>query len=205
MLLLKKTTFEVESDGPLVKAGEAKALSRAEEIVAAAEAEAAKIAEDAKAAYEAEKKRGYADGVAAGREQILMQKLELLDSSVRFMERTEGKMTELVMKALKKCIAEIGDKELVCQIVRKSLQAIVRNQRQITVKVSPEMVPAVRERVKTIMQDFPSVSEMTVVEDAHLAATACIVETEAGLVEASVDGQLAAIEKSLRKSFGKGK
>ena len=42
-----------------------------------------------------------------------------------------------------------------------------------------------------------------VAEDAHLAAAACVVETEAGLVEASVEGQLAAIEKSIRKNFAK--
>ena len=203
MLLLKRKTFEVESDTPLVKEPDAAVIAKAEGILAAAEAEAAKIAEDAKGAYEAEKKRGYDDGIAEGREEILLQKLDLLDESVAFMERVEDKMAGVVLKALKKCILEIGDKELVCQIVKKSMQAIVRNQRQITVKVAPDMVPEVKERMKTLLSEFPSVAFADVVEDPHLVGTACVVETDAGSVEASIDGQLAAIEKSIRKNFTK--
>lgn len=132
-----------------------------------------------------------------------MQKLDLLDESVRYMESVELKMADIVMKALRKCVAEIGDRELVVQIVRKSMQAVVRNQRQITVKVAPEMVPVVRARLDQILRDFPSVAAANVVEDAHLSGTACVVETEAGLVEASVEGQLAAIEKSIRKNLNR--
>ena len=203
MLLLKRKTFEVESGTPLVKEPDAAVIAKAEDILAAAEAEAAKIAQDAKGAYEAEKKRGYDDGIAEGREEILLQKLDLLDESVAFMERVEDKMAGVVLKALKKCILEIGDKELVCQIVKKSMQAIVRNQRQITVKVAPDMVPEVKERMKTLLSEFPSVAFADVVEDPHLVGTACVVETDAGSVEASIDGQLAAIEKSIRKNFTK--
>jgi len=203
MLLLKRRSFDVESDSELVKASDAAAIATAEEVVAAAEAEAAKIAEAAKAAYEAERQRGYADGIAAGREEMMMQKLDQLKASIEFMQSVEGKMGELVIKALKKCVAEIDDRDLVCQIVRKSMQAIVRAQRQITIKVAPEMVATVKERLQTILDKFPSVVLAEVVEEAHLEGTACIVETEAGSVEASISGQLAAIEKSIRKGFEK--
>lgn len=132
-----------------------------------------------------------------------MDKIGLVDESVAFMERTEEKVADVVLKALKKCIAEVGDRELVCQIVKKSMQAIVRNQRQLTVKVAPEMVDTVKGRISTILAEFPSVSYVDVTEDSHLEATACIVETDVGSVEASIDGQLAAIEKSIRKNFSK--
>ncbi len=203
MLLLKKNTFEVSTEATLVTAEEAGVLATAEDVVAAAEADAAKIRADAQAAYEEEKKKGYDDGIAEGKTEILMQKLDLIDESVRYMESIETRVSDIVLKALKKCVAEIGDKELVVQIVRKAMQAVVRNQRQITIKVGTDMVPVVKERLQAIMADFPSLSYADVVEDAHLAETACVVETEAGLVEASVDAQLAAIEKSIRKNFSK--
>ena len=203
MLLLKKETFSVESDTPRIAAEDAAALVKAEEIVAAAEAEAARIRDEAAKACEAEKARGYAEGLAEGKQEILMQKLDLIDASVSYMESVEQKMSDIVMKALKKCVAEIGDKELVCQIVKKAMQAIVRNQRMITVRVSPDMAPVVRARVQKILEDFPSVSAMDVAEDGSLSGTACVVETESGIVEASIDGQLEAIEKSIRKSFSK--
>ncbi len=203
MLLIKTKGFEVENAESRVSVEEAGAIATAEQVIAAAEAEAARIVEAAKVDAEAAKKKGYEDGLAEGREQILMQKLDLLDESVRYMESVELKMADIVMKALKKCVAEIGDKELVVQIVKKSMQAVVRNQRQITVKVAAEMVPIVRARLNEILKDFPSVATANVVEDAHLSGTACIVETEAGLVEASIEGQLAAIEKSIRKNLNR--
>ena len=203
MLLLKKNTFEVSTEAAVVTAEEAGVLAQADEIVAAAETDAAKIRADAQVAYEEEKKKGYDDGIAEGKAEILMQKLDLIDESVRYMESIETRVSEIVLKALKKCVAEIGDKELVVQIVRKAMQAVVRNQRQITIKVSTDMVPAVKERLQAILADFPSLSYADVAEDPHLANTACVVETEAGLVEASIDAQLAAIEKSIKKNFSK--
>ena len=201
MLLLKRKTFELSTDSPLVKADEAASVASAEAIVAAAEAEAAKIAEDAKAAYAAEKKRGYDDGIAEGREQILMQKLDLLDESVAFMEKVEEKIAGVVIQAMRKCISEIGDKELVVQTVRKALQTIIRNQALITIKVAPAMVDVVKARMDHILNGFPTVTHADVKEDRHLENTACVVETEAGIVESSVERQLAAVEKSIKKSF----
>jgi len=201
MLLLKKNGLEIESASARVTGEEAAAVDRAAEIIAAAEEEARRIADEARTAFEDEKKRGYAVGLAEGKEQILLQKLDLLDESVRYMESIETKVADIVMKALKKCVAEIGDKELVVQIVRKSMQAVVRNQRQITIKVGTDMVPVVKARLEELLKDFPSLAYADVAEDPHLVGAACVVETEAGLVEASVEGQLAAIEKSIRKNL----
>ena len=205
MLLLKKKTFDVESTGTRVAADEAAVVARAVAVVSAAAAAAAETRRAAQAAYEAEKARGYADGLDAGKAEILMQKLNLVDESVRYMASIEDKMAEIVMKALRKCVAEIGDRELVVQIVKKAMHAVVRNQRQITIKVNPEMVGVVKERLKGLLTEFPSLAYVDVAEDPHLGATACVVETEAGLVEASVEGQIAAIEKSIRSNFAKEK
>jgi len=203
MLLLKRKSFEVEADSPLVRAEEAGGVATAAEIVAAAEAEAARILDEAKATYESEKKRGYDDGIAEGKAEMLMQKIDLVDESVRYMASVEKTVCDLVMKALRKCVAELGDEDLVSQIVKKAMQAVVRNQRQIRIRVNSEMVETVRCRVQQMMSEFPTLSFVDVAEDAHLSPTACIVETEAGIVEASVEGQLRALENSIRQSFSK--
>lgn len=201
MLLLKKSTFTVEAESSVVSAEDSSALASAESIIAAAEAEAEQIKAAATKAYEEERAKGYEKGIADGKQEILMQKLDLVQESVKYMSTIENKVADIVLSALKKCIAEIGDDELVVQIVKKSMQAVVRTQHEIAIRVSPEMVPVVRSRIDTLSKDFPSVVKMDVVSDERLQNTACIVETEAGIVEASVDGQLEAIEKSIRKSF----
>lgn len=203
MLLLKKKSFEVESPSPVVKAEDAAALVSADAVVAAAEAEAREIVAAARAEYESEKKRGYEDGLAAGRAEILKKKLDLVEESVAYMQKVEGELSDLVIKAMKKCLSEIGNTEVVCQVVKKSMRAIVHNQRQVTIKVSPTMVDSVKQWAQTILSDFPALTFVDVTEDARLSETACVVETEAGSVEASVEGQIKALTESFRHHFSK--
>lgn len=199
MLLIEKPNFTLASDRRLVKASEVATVKSAVEIVAAAEAEAARIREEAKTAFEEEKKRGFETGLQDGKLEIAMQKLEQVDQSVAFMESVEGKMAEIVMKALKTCVAEIGDKEMVVNIVRKTMSAVIRTQRHVTIKVAPEMAPTIKERISSLMITYPTVETIDVVEDSRLSGSACILETEAGVADASVETQLAAIEQSLRR------
>ena len=205
MLLIGKPDFTLTSDRRLVKASEVATVQSAAEIVAAAEAEAARIREDAKTAFEEEKKRGFEKGLQDGKLEIAMQKLEQVDQSVAFMESVEGKMADIVMKALKSCVVEIGDREMVVNIVRKTMNAVIRTQRHVTLKVAPEMVAAVKERVSALRVDYPTVETFDVVEDPRLKGPACILETEAGVADASVETQLAAIERSLKRHIAGGR
>ena len=107
------------------------------------------------------------------------------------------------MTALKKCVMDIGDEELVVQIVRKVMNAVIRNQRHITMKVAPEMVSVIRARMNELLADYPLLDNVDVQENPRLKGAACMIETEAGVADASVDTQLAAIEKSLRRHFSK--
>ena len=203
MLLIKKGDFVLQSDRRVVKAADVATIRSAAEIVAAAEAQASQIREDAKAAYEEERKKGYDKGISDGKTEIAMQKLDLVDSSVAFMENVEEKMSDIVMKALKSCVTEIGDREMVIQIVRKTMAAVIRTQRQVTLKVAPELVETVRARVSELTATFPTIETFDVVEDPRLKGSACVLETEAGVADASVESQLAAIERSLKKHIAK--
>ena len=204
MLLVNKKELVLQSDRRVVKAADVATVRSAAEIVAAAETEAARIREEAKAAFEEEKRRGYEKGIADGKMEIAMQKLDQVDSSVAFMESVEDKMAEIVMKALKTCVTEIGDQEMVVQIVRKTMSAVIRTQRSVTLKVSPELVETVRARVSELTTAFPTVETFDIVEDPSLKGAACVLETEAGVADASVETQLAAIEKSLKKHIARG-
>ena len=203
MLLINKGDFVLQSDRRVVKAADVATVRSAAEIVAAAEAQAAQIREDAKVAYEEERKKGYDKGIADGKTEIAMQKLDLVDSSVAFMENVEEKMSDIVMKALKSCVIEIGDREMVIQIVRKTMAAVIRTQRQVTLKVAPELVETVRARVSELTATFPTIETFDVVEDPRLKGSSCVLETEAGVADASVESQLAAIERSLKKHIAK--
>ena len=199
MLLIKKPDFTLVSDRRLVKATDVATIRTASEIIAAAEADAAKVREEAKAAFEAEKRRGYEKGLQDGKMEMAMLKLEQIDQSVAFMESVERKMADIVLKALRSCVEEIGDKEMVVNIVQKTMKAVIRTQRHVTLKVAPEMTGVVKERLAELRVNYPTVESFDVVDDPRLKGPACILETEAGVADASVETQLAAIQRSLER------
>lgn len=199
MLLINKPDFTLVSDRRLVKATDVATIRTASEIIAAAEADAAKVREEAKAAFEAEKRRGYEKGLQDGKMEMAMLKLEQIDQSVAFMESVERKMADIVLKALRSCVEEIGDKEMVVNIVQKTMKAVIRTQRHVTLKVAPEMTGVVKERLAELRVNYPTVESFDVVDDPRLKGPACILETEAGVADASVETQLAAIQRSLER------
>jgi type III secretion protein L len=203
MLLVKKNELEIVSSGRLVKAEDVAAVRSAAEIIAAAEAEAAMLRQTALAAYEEEKRRGFEEGLQAGLRKVVEDKLDFAYESATYMEAVEGKLADIVVKALKKCVSQVGDRTLVVEIVRKAMKAVIRNQRQITLKVAPDMVDTVKARLDEILSDYPALERVDVVEDSRLKGPAAIIETEAGVADASVDTQIAAIESSIRKHFSK--
>ncbi|MBO7655329.1 MAG: type III secretion system stator protein SctL, partial [Kiritimatiellae bacterium] len=167
MLLVNKQDFSLASDRRLVKATDVATVQTAESIIAGAEADAARIREEAKKAFEEERQRGYEKGLADGKAETALQKLELVDSSVAFMEGVEKKMADIVMSALRKCVEEIGDPEMVVQIVKKLMHAVIRTQKQVTLRVAPEMVETVKARLEEIRAPYPTVETADVVEDAR--------------------------------------
>lgn len=203
MLLVKKNELEIVSSGRLVKAEDVAAVRSALDIIAAAEAQADKLRKDALTAYEAEKRRGFEEGLQDGLKKVVEDKLDFAYESAAYMESVEGKLADIVIKALKKCVSQTGDRTLVVEIVRKAMKAVIRNQRQITLKVAPDMVDTVKARLDEILSDYPALERVDVVEDSRLKGPAAIIETEAGVADASVDTQLAAIESSIRKHFSK--
>lgn len=205
MLLVNKPGFGLVSDRRLVKAADVAVAKTAAETIALAEAEAARTREEAKIAFEAEKKRGYDEGIAAGKMEIAMQKLDLVDQSVAFMESVESKMADVVMKALRSFMVETGDKAMVIEIVRKTMAAVIRTQKQVVLKVAPEMAEHVKSKITDLKIAYPTVETFDVVEDSRLKGATCVLETEAGVADASVETQLAAIEKSLKRHLAGGK
>ena len=63
------------------------------------------------------------------------------------------------------------------------------------------MLPTVKERLNEILSKFPGVNYINLMDDPRIKGVSCIIETDAGNVEASLDHQLAAIEKALGKCF----
>ena len=185
----------------VLSASELHTLQAAQEAIEAANAQAAQIVARAQAAYEAEMQRGYQEGKEEARMEQAEQMIETVSRNVEYFSKVETRMVDLVMQAVQKIVSDFDDRERVLITVRNVL-SVVRNQKQMTLRLHPQQVEAVRARVTQLLADYPGVGYLDLVADSRLQPDACIVESEIGLVEASTESQLAALRQAFQKVLG---
>jgi type III secretion protein L len=105
------------------------------------------------------------------------------------------------MNAVRRIMADFDDTTRVLAVVQSGL-SVMRNQKQLTLRLSPEHAATVRERAQHLLERFPGVGMMDIVPDNRLKGDAAILESEMGVVEASVELQLKAIEQGFTKLLG---
>lgn len=185
----------------ILRAQDHASLVDAQALLDAARAQADAIVAGAKEAFEAERQRGYAEG----REEALLDQsermIETVERTVDYIASVEGKMVELVMSAVSKVIDGFDDREKVMIVVRNAL-AVVRNQKQMTLRLNPAEVEIVRSQINELLAAYPGVGYLDILADGRLAPGACILESEIGLVEASLEGQLQALRNAFQRTLG---
>jgi type III secretion protein L len=118
---------------------------------------------------------------------------------VEYLSSLESKVVELVLKCLKKVLGEMPPEERVTAVVRNAL-AVTRNEAKVTIRVCPGDKETVESRINEIIKPYPGIRMIDVVADLRLSPDGCVLETEIGVVEASLEGQIQAIENSLSRS-----
>jgi type III secretion protein L len=202
IFFLKKEGFQIPPDKKVLKAAEYISYVEAEGIIEKARVEAERIIQAAGQAFKDEEEKGYRAGLEEGKVTCSQQILDTVTSTVDYLGSLEEKVTDVVMKALRKIIGELDDRDLIQRVVRSAL-SVVRNQKQVTLRVSPEEVETVKDSLNSIIADFPAISFIDVMGDGRLKQGGCILETEIGVVDASIDVQIEAIRKSLLRVLKK--
>lgn len=198
MLYLKEGTFEVDPASKILKAGDYSAYLSAEELIALARNKAAGIIRDARKAFDAEKKRGYDEGMEEGNQKISEIMIESVARSVENFSEFENDVIEVVGDALRKILGEIDSDELISKVVKNAL-ATVRNQKKVTVIINPADSEMVHSQINDLLASYPSINTIDILTDGRVGVGGCKLETEMGVVDASLEVQLEAIKKALIK------
>jgi type III secretion protein L len=169
-------------------------------LVKAARSKADSIIAEAENAFDLEKQRGYQDGLEKAKVEHAETMLATLSRCNEYYLQVEEKMTGVVLDAVRKIISSFDDVDITASVVREALQ-LVSNQKQVILHVHPDQVNEVRDRVSLILSDFPEIGYVEVISDARLKHGGCILETEVGIIDASIDGQLQALKQAMTKQF----
>ncbi|NNA00732.1 HrpE/YscL family type III secretion apparatus protein [Pseudomonas lundensis] len=196
---IKSDQVLLAPDQVVLRSADYQAYLTANQLVELARERAQAIEQGARDVYEQQKAMGWQAGVDEARTSQATLIQETLQQCNQYYRAVEQKMSDVVLHAVRKILKQYDNTELALSVTREAL-SLVSNQKQVILHVQPEQVSAVRERVSHILKDFPEVGYVDVVADARLDEGGCILETEIGIIDASVDGQLAALATALTQS-----
>lgn len=139
-----------------------------------------------------------ADALARGLEEIGRLRESLLSGSSHDMLR-------LVMTVARQVVqAEIAvDREIVLRTIERALQAAVQADSH-RLLVSPEDLALVKEKKPLFLASIHGLKNITVEADPSVAPGGCRLESDLGEVDATVDGQLEEIRRTLLAAIEEG-
>ncbi|MBA1143896.1 MULTISPECIES: FliH/SctL family protein [Mesorhizobium] len=200
LVQLTPVTAGVIGPGRVVPAGSAQALVDAEQLLVQARREAEAIvdaAHDCARAIEAAAKEA---GLAAAQAEIQAGLTAIATQALRITAQYEEQIIDIGLQIARRIIDTIEPEEAAVQIALRTLKFAGGNA-LVRLRVSPSLLEAVRNRLDDILPAATSRAVIDLVGDARVKDAGCILETDAGLVEATIESQLAAIEIGLRSGL----
>ena len=186
---------------PLLRAVEVRAWLDSQELLARAKSDAEEIRDSAQQTYDEYCRRGYADGLQRARLEEAERIVDVAGRTIDYLASLESEMVELVVTAMKKIFAEFDEYDRVLIVVRAALSAL-RKQKQMTLRAAPLQIAGIKKRLSDLLADHPNVEFIEVLPDERLSGDSCVLESEIGSVETSVDAQIEVLRKSLKGLLG---
>ena len=184
--------------GPVLKAASLGQWHEARRFLAEAESHAARLRAEADAAFAAERSRGHAEGLAAGRAEAATLLAATGVQIDRYLAGLDQTLADLVQETIERILGRFDRRELVLQAVAHGLRQ-ARLDHAATLRVAPDLVAALRERLADPAWELGDIARRVTVEsDPGLADDTCVMVTKYGHVELGIDAQLRALRNALR-------
>lgn len=190
----------VELDGKIIRREEAARYFAAKSMVEEAKAERARILEAARLEAEQQKLFGYGMGLQDGRREQARVLAEAILRREAFFAHAEQEVCSVVVAAVRKIFADFDDIERTRIIVHQALGAM-RSQTQATIRVHPNQYESLKKDVSHITALFPNLQMLSIEPDGTVPESTCILSSELGTVEASIDTQIEALEVALAQAI----
>ena len=194
---VKPLDSQLEPGQKVIKASDYKALVGYEDLLR--ELAQREKAREAKATETLTRsiKRGMEEGQEQANLQLAEQMLGFSLQMHNSLRNLEDSLADVVTDAVRKIVHDFDNETLVKSTVRSGMD-LVRGGKKLTVRVHPQMQDVVQEQFGELQK---SIQHVEVLSDGGLRLDECILESDVGIVNASVEVQVEALVNALRKSF----
>lgn len=184
----------------VIPAEQAALLLDAQEVVDKAHQDAETLHEkglkQAKEAKEKAKQKGFEEGLATFNEHVLS-----LDQSIKKLRlEMQQQVLPLALKAAKKIVGEAfkADPQLIVDVVMQTLKPVVHSS-EIRIIVSKEDWQKVEDNKAELKKMMEQIESFTIEEREDITPGGCIIETESGIINATIENQWRALEAAFEK------
>lgn len=185
---------------PIVKKEEFSALLEARDIVAQAHRYGEMLKAEMHEKVEAARRAGYEAGMKEARTDFSATVVSTVAEMETAFARLELRIVNTVMGALQQILGRIDDRMLMEQLVRRVLSQS-RQGKELRLRVSAAQFDEVNRWLSDVIKEFPDIEFVDVVKDASATPGTCVLESEFGAIDASLDVQLAAVRRGLVSAF----
>ncbi len=197
---LKSGGIGLSGPGRVVPAAEADAVLQAEQVLADARRRASEMLADARQETEAIRAAARAAGMEDAAEEIQDRLFEIAEASANAIARTEERIIEMGLQIARRIIGSFDETDIAARVAKKSL-TFSANSGFVRLRVAPAAADSLRERLETVLPSTMASVPIEVIGDERVRDGGCIMETDAGLIDATIESQMAAIERGLRRSL----
>lgn len=185
----KKDTIEARGEKHRILA---EANSTRDEILRAAQEEAEQMKQHAR-------EEGYREGQALASQEVQQLIANIAARFQKIEAQVEPQLRELSITIARKIIGK--ELELkphaVVDIVKQALSDKARTRTEVYLRVNPADYQSIREHKAELVEVLSRCKEIGIREDADVAPNGCIIETDAGSIDAQLETQLAIFERVL--------
>lgn len=181
------------------------ATHEARRIVQEAEAEAQRILEEAREQAAETHQRGFEEGREAGLAEHTRQIAHALLRVRRIEEQLEAEYIGLLRECVEKIIGQELQQapEAIVGVVRTALLD-ARQQREVIVRVNPDDAETLRRQQPRLLEVLARANTIDVRPDPGITRGGCVVATELGTIDATLERQLEALVAAVEAELGNG-
>ncbi len=150
--------------------------------------------------------QGYQEGSLAAQAELEREREQLEEERTRreaeYIERynqMEQELVDVIVEVVSHVTSAslIEKKDIILHLIRNALEQ-AEGSKQFLIHVSKEDYPAVLEQKETLFFVVPQSMELEVIKDATLAEGQCMIETDGGVFDCSLDTQLHSLKADIK-------
>lgn len=194
---IKQLETDLKSGERIIKAKDYADFVKVKVLVRDMEHEKKKSELDSTQALLKAVKNGIKQGEEESNRLLSEQMLQASSAVVGQLAKAEKDLANVVINAVRKIIDDYDDDELALAMVKNGLKLVCKSQR-VAVRVNPEKMDML---MQGLMSLDHNIDFLEIMPDTNLPVGDCVLESDIGIVRASVEEQLAHIESSIKKVF----